>query len=62
VARGELDPGLFRQRVLPLPDGPIAVETIRVLGAAMADAGVVGIGRLTVLEELFGFRARRAVP
>jgi hypothetical protein len=24
------------------PDGPIAVETLRVIGAAMAEAGVVG--------------------
>jgi hypothetical protein len=26
------------------PDGPIAVEALRVIGAAMAEAGVVGIG------------------
>jgi DNA end-binding protein Ku len=30
------------------PDGPIAVETLRVIGAAMAEAGVVGLGRLTL--------------
>jgi DNA end-binding protein Ku len=30
------------------PDGPIAVETLRVIGAAMADVGVVGLGRLTL--------------
>jgi DNA end-binding protein Ku len=30
------------------PDGPIAVEALRVIGAAMARAGVVGLGRLTL--------------
>ena len=30
------------------PDGPIAVETLRVIGAAIAEAGVVGLGRLTL--------------
>src|SRR3954447_2270128 len=30
------------------PDGPIAVEVLRVIGAAMAQAGVVGLGRLTL--------------
>jgi DNA end-binding protein Ku len=30
------------------PDGPIAVETLRVIGAAMADVGIVGLGRLTL--------------
>jgi non-homologous end joining protein Ku len=30
------------------PDGPIAVEGLRVIGAAMAQAGVAGIGRLTL--------------
>jgi hypothetical protein len=29
------------------PDGPIAVEALRVIGPAMAEAGVVGLGRLT---------------
>jgi non-homologous end joining protein Ku len=29
-------------------DGPIAVETLRVIGAAMAELGVVGIARLTL--------------
>jgi hypothetical protein len=28
--------------------GPIAVETVRVIGAAMGKAGVAGIGRLTL--------------
>jgi hypothetical protein len=30
------------------PDGPIAVEALRVIGAAMAEAGVVGLGRLNL--------------
>ena len=30
------------------PDGPIAVETFRVIGAAMAEAGEVGLGRVTL--------------
>ena len=30
------------------PDGPIAVEALRVIGVAMAEAGVAGIGRLTL--------------
>ena len=29
------------------PDGPIAVEALRVIGAAMAEGGVIGLGRLT---------------
>jgi len=31
-----------------IPDGPIAVEVLRVIGAAMAKVGVVGLGRLTL--------------
>src|SRR6202011_3564577 len=30
------------------PDGQMAAEALRVIGATMADAGVVGIGRLTM--------------
>src|SRR3954466_3034809 len=30
------------------PDGPISVEALRVIGAAMAKVGVVGLGRLTL--------------
>jgi hypothetical protein len=43
------------------PDGPIAVEALRVIGAAMAQAGVVGIGRLTLSrrEGGHGRTARR---
>jgi DNA end-binding protein Ku len=48
VPRGELDPVYFNSPYYLYPDGQMAVEAIRVIGAAMADAGVVGIGRLTM--------------
>jgi hypothetical protein len=41
IQRGELDPVCFLY-----PDGPIAVDTVRVISAAMAEAGVPGLGRL----------------
>ena len=34
------------------PDGPIAVEALRVIGEAMAEAGVVGLGRLTLSRRI----------
>jgi DNA end-binding protein Ku len=48
VPRGEVDPVFFSTPYYVYPDGPIAVETFRVIGAAMADAGVVGLGRVTL--------------
>jgi hypothetical protein len=48
VPRGDLDPVYFDGSYYVYPDGPIAVETLRVIGAAMAEAGVVGLGRLTL--------------
>ena len=48
VQRGDLDPVYFDSPYYLYPDGPIAVETLRVIGAAMAEAGVVGLGRLTL--------------
>jgi DNA end-binding protein Ku len=48
VPRGELDPVYFNSAYYLYPDGPIAVETLRVIGAAIAEAGVVGLGRLTL--------------
>jgi DNA end-binding protein Ku len=48
VPRGEVDPVYFNSPYYLYPDGQMAIETIRVIGAAMADAGVVGIGRLTM--------------
>jgi DNA end-binding protein Ku len=48
AARGEIDPVYFDSAYYLHPDGALAVETLRVIGAAMAEAGVVGIGRLTL--------------
>jgi DNA end-binding protein Ku len=48
VARREIDPVYFNSPYYLYPDGPIAVEALRVIGVAMAEAGVVGIGRLTL--------------
>jgi len=48
VARGDVDPIYFNSPYYLYPDGQMAVETVRVIGAAMAEAGVVGIGRLTL--------------
>ena len=48
VPRGEVDPVYLNTPYYLYPDGQMAMEAIRVIGAAMADAGVVGIGRLTV--------------
>jgi DNA end-binding protein Ku len=48
IQRGELDPVYFDRPYYLYPDGPIAIETLRVIGAAMAEAGVVGLGRLTL--------------
>jgi DNA end-binding protein Ku len=48
VPRGEVDPVYFSSPYYLYPDGQMAVEAIRVIGAAMADAGVVGIGHLTM--------------
>jgi DNA end-binding protein Ku len=46
VSRSEVDPVYFNSPYYLYPDGQMAVEAIRVIGAAMAEAGVVGIGRL----------------
>src|SRR3984957_15937804 len=43
-----IDPVYFDSPYYVYPDGPIAVEALRVIGAAIAEAGVVGIGRLTL--------------
>ena len=48
VPRGEVDPVYLNTSYYLYPDGQMAVEAIPVIGAAMADAGVVGIGRLTI--------------
>jgi DNA end-binding protein Ku len=46
--RGEVDPVYFNSTYYLYPDGQMAVEAIRVIGAAMGEASVVGIGRLTM--------------
>jgi DNA end-binding protein Ku len=48
VPRGDLDPVYLDSSYYLYPDGPVAVETVRVIGAAMVEVGVVGIGRLTL--------------
>ena len=48
VPRSEVDPVYFNSAYYLYPDGQMAVEAIRVIGAAMADADVVRIGRLTL--------------
>src|SRR5215471_18831120 len=48
VSRCDLDPIYLDSSYYLYADGPIAVETLRVIGAAMAEAGVVGLGRLTL--------------
>jgi DNA end-binding protein Ku len=48
VPRAEVDPVYFNVPYYVYPDGPIAVESCRVIGAAMAEVGVVGLGRITL--------------
>jgi DNA end-binding protein Ku len=48
VPRGEVDPVYFNSPYYLYPDGQMAIEAVRVIGAAMGDASVVGIGRLTM--------------
>jgi DNA end-binding protein Ku len=48
VAGSDIDPVYFDSPYYLYPDGPIAVEALRVIGAAMAQAGLVGLGRLTL--------------
>ena len=46
--RGDIDPVYLDSPYYLYPDGPVAVEALRVIGAAMTEAGVAGIGRLTL--------------
>jgi DNA end-binding protein Ku len=48
VSRNDIDPVYFDTPYYVYPDDPIAVETLRVIGTAMAEAGVVGLGGLTL--------------
>src|SRR6202047_188147 len=51
VPWSDLDPVYFDSSYSLYPDGPVAVELLRVSGAAMAEAGVVGLGRLTARAD-----------
>jgi DNA end-binding protein Ku len=51
VPRGDIDPVYLDTPYYLYPDGPLAVEALRVIGAAMAEAGVAGIGRLTLTRR-----------
>src|SRR6266542_5542761 len=48
VPRADIDPIYFSTPYYVYPDGPIAAEAFRVIGAAMAEAGSAGMGRLTL--------------
>ncbi len=48
VPRLEVDPVYFDSGYYLYPDGEIAAQTLRVIGAAMTERNVVGIGRLTL--------------
>ena len=48
VPRAEVDPIYFNTAYHIYPDGPVATEAYRVISAAMAEAGVAGLGRLTL--------------
>ena len=48
VPRAEIDPVYFNVPYYVYPDGPIATEAYRVISAAMAEAGMAGLGRLTL--------------
>src|ERR1700751_31512 len=48
VPRNDIDPVYFDSSYYLYPDGSIAIEALRVIGAAMAEAGVVGLGRITL--------------
>jgi len=48
VPRAEVDPVYFNAPYFVYPDGPVATEAFRVIGAAMAGAGMAGIGRITM--------------
>jgi len=48
VSLGDIDPVYFDTPYYLYPDGPVAVEALRMIGVAMAEAGVAGIGRLTL--------------
>ena len=48
VPRGMVDPVYFNAPYYVYPDGPVAIEAFRVIGAAMIETGKLGIGRITL--------------
>jgi DNA end-binding protein Ku len=48
VPSGEVDPVYFNTSYYLYPDGQMAAEAVRVIGAAMGEASVVGLARLTM--------------
>ena len=48
VPRAEVDPLYYNAGYYIYPDGAIATEAYRVIATAMAEAGVAGLGRLTL--------------
>jgi DNA end-binding protein Ku len=51
IPRAEIDPVYFDKAYYLYPDGAIATQALRVIGSAMAEANVVGIGRLTLTRR-----------
>ncbi|MBV9826275.1 MAG: Ku protein [Alphaproteobacteria bacterium] len=51
VPRAEIDPVYFNAPYYIHPDGKIAEEPFGVIGAAMAEAGVAGIGQVTMARR-----------
>jgi DNA end-binding protein Ku len=48
VPRADVDPLYFNAGYYIYPDGPVATEAYRVISAAMTEAGMAGLGRLTL--------------
>ena len=48
VPRAEVDPLYFNTAYFVYPDGSVAAEAYRTISAAMAEAGMAGLGRLTL--------------
>jgi DNA end-binding protein Ku len=48
VPRSEIDPIYFNAAYYIHPDGSVAADAYRVISAAMAEAGMAGLGRLTM--------------
>ena len=51
VPRAEVDPVYFNAPYYVYPDGKIATEAFGVIGAAMKEAGMAGLGRVTIARR-----------